>query len=147
MALPIRAIYENGHLRLLTPVRLVEGQEVTITIEPSLELTPEDVKARLRSAGILADVHDIPEDIEELSEEELLRLGSPFVGDRPSEELIDGDRGEYLAQRTLSNQNFAFSALFAVKISFELPPVAHPYHMLRTARTPHCPPAPASLPG
>ena len=95
MALPIRAIYENGQLRLLTPVRLVEGQEVTITIEPPVELTPEEVKARLRAAGILADVDDIPEDIEELSEEERERLGRLFLGDRPSEELIDEDRGEY----------------------------------------------------
>lgn len=33
MSQPIRAIYEDGHLRLLDPVELAEGEQVEVTIQ------------------------------------------------------------------------------------------------------------------
>ena len=37
MATPVRAIYENGRLRLLDPVSLKDGEQVSITILPVAE--------------------------------------------------------------------------------------------------------------
>jgi predicted DNA-binding antitoxin AbrB/MazE fold protein len=34
MTVPVRAVYENGHLRLLDPVDLQEGQQVSVNIAP-----------------------------------------------------------------------------------------------------------------
>ena len=47
MSPPIRAIYEDGRLRLLDPVELTEGQQVEVTIQqqPAPPLT-EDEKLR-----------------------------------------------------------------------------------------------------
>ena len=96
MAQPIRAIYEKGQLRPLDPVDLSEGQQVRITITPEdpVALTPQEIDARLRSAGLLLDM-DIPSDAVELSLEERIAVGSLFLGDRPLEDLIDEDRGDY----------------------------------------------------
>ena len=37
MALELRAVYENGHLRLLDPVDLPDGQAVKISLETMTE--------------------------------------------------------------------------------------------------------------
>lgn len=88
----IRAIYEDGQLRLLDPVELAEGQVVQIIIEDELSLlTPDQIDVRLRSAGLLLDVN-VMEDVAELTPEERRRIGQLFVGERSSEDLIDGDR-------------------------------------------------------
>jgi predicted DNA-binding antitoxin AbrB/MazE fold protein len=49
MSQPIRAIYEDGHLRLLDPVELTEGEEVNVTIQqqPAPPLTDDE---KLRAA-------------------------------------------------------------------------------------------------
>ncbi len=49
MSPAIRAIYEDGHLRLLDPVELVEGEQVQITIQhqPGVPLTEN---GRMRAA-------------------------------------------------------------------------------------------------
>lgn len=88
----IRAVYEDGQLRLLDPVELAEGQVVQITIEDeSSLLTPDQIAVRLHSAGLLLDVN-VMEDVAELTSEERRRIGQLFVGERPSEDLIDEDR-------------------------------------------------------
>jgi len=96
MAQPIRAVYEKGQLRPLDPVDLSDGQRVRIIIAPeeSAAPTPQEIAARLRLAGLLVDV-DIPADAVELSSEERLAVGALFLGDRPLEDLIDEDRGNY----------------------------------------------------
>jgi predicted DNA-binding antitoxin AbrB/MazE fold protein len=96
MVVSVRAVYKEGQLQLLDPVDLTEGQVVKVTImEPQqAELTPDEVTARLRAAGVLADLSDIEEGIE-LSPEERHRLGLLFAGERPVEDLIDEDRGLY----------------------------------------------------
>ncbi len=50
----VRAIYENGTLRLLDPVDLQPGQQVTIQLDPEAvqpkQPTPEEERAILREA-------------------------------------------------------------------------------------------------
>src|SRR5436190_17915825 len=58
-------------------------------------LTREIIKARLRAAGLLDETRHAPPEAKSLSVEERLALGKLFLGDRPSHELIDEDRGEY----------------------------------------------------
>ncbi len=93
----IRAVYEHGLLRLLDPVELSEGQTVRVAITPESlerELMPEEVDWRLRQAGLLLEM-GLTEDIEELTLEERQRIGRLFIGERPSEALIDEERGAY----------------------------------------------------
>jgi predicted DNA-binding antitoxin AbrB/MazE fold protein len=97
MVVSVRAVYKEGLLRLLDPVDLAEGQIVDVTIQSEGQqavLTSDQVDDRLRSAGILLDVSNI-EDAVELSPEERQRIGALFAGERPSENLIDEDRGLY----------------------------------------------------
>ena len=97
MVVSVRAVYQEGQLRLLDPVDLAEGQIVDVTIQsesPPAGLTPEQVDTRLRSAGVLLEV-STTEDAAELSPEERQRIGALFAGEPLSEDLIDEDRGLY----------------------------------------------------
>jgi predicted DNA-binding antitoxin AbrB/MazE fold protein len=87
----IRAIYEKGILKLIDPVDLEDGKHVKLTQLTSEEI---DVEMKLAAAGLLAE---IPEDFDEidLSDEELDCLGKLLASDRPVEDLIDEDRGEF----------------------------------------------------
>lgn len=92
MVASIRAVYESGYLRLLDPIELSEGQQVQIAIVAPM--TNDEIDTRLRAAGLLAEI-DVPEDAEELTPKERLRIGRLFLGQQPSEALIDEDRGQY----------------------------------------------------
>ena len=60
----IRAIYENGKLRLLDPVELQEGQEVKITIvpkdDPSQPQRGERIMGLHPGAIVMSDDFDDP---------------------------------------------------------------------------------------
>lgn len=58
------------------------------------ELTRDEITKRLRAAGLLWEFKAPPDAVDH-SPEEIMRVGALFVGDRPSHELIDEDRGEY----------------------------------------------------
>ncbi len=97
MVVSVRAVYQEGQLRLLDPVSLAEGQIVDLTIQTGIqpvELMPDQVDDRLRAAGILLAADDF-EAGSELSPQDRQRIGALFAGDRPSEILIDEDRGLY----------------------------------------------------
>lgn len=95
MVVSVRAVYQEGQLKLLEPVDLAEGQIVDVTIQPEPQrMSPDQVDERLRAAGILLDVTAV-DDTVELSAEERQRIGTLFAGERPSEDLIDEDRGLY----------------------------------------------------
>jgi predicted DNA-binding antitoxin AbrB/MazE fold protein len=95
MVVSVRAVYQEGQLKLLEPVDLAEGQIVDVTIQPEPQrMSPDQVDERLRAAGILLDVTAI-DDAVELSAEERQRIGTLFAGECPSEDLIDEDRGLY----------------------------------------------------
>lgn len=89
MALVVRAVYEGDRqLRLLDPVELEKGQEVSVTIE-------QDERAVLKS--ILGDTvqWSNPDDdsnawVEEMADE----IDRAFQGDPPLSQYIIEDRGE-----------------------------------------------------
>lgn len=55
----------------------------------------ERIRAKLAAAGFLSTVnYDIPEDAEELSDEELYELGKLPPGSRSSEEILDEIRSD-----------------------------------------------------
>ena len=65
-----------------------------LTIQPT---EPSNLSARqiLMRAGVLVTDFGIPDDIEYVSDDELEELGQMPPGIRPSEALIDEDRGTY----------------------------------------------------
>lgn len=82
---PIRAIYRAGNLRLLEPVKLREGEEVSLVI-----LSEED-RARAALADLLVDPETIP--LVEGDEEELMRsIAKAFEGQPPLSETIIEER-------------------------------------------------------
>lgn len=102
-------IDEHHQIILDVPKDLPIG-EVEVTIRPvgasgiegtAYDLTHEEMDRRLRAAGLLVEFsEDDPDwlelaDVEELSEDELDRIGRLLVGDRPVEDLIREDRGEW----------------------------------------------------
>jgi hypothetical protein len=94
-------IGEDRHLVLDLPADTPTGpvelviRAKQIVSEPATELTREEARARLLAAGALVTNLGISDDIEPISDEELLELGKLPPGARPSEELIDEDRGLY----------------------------------------------------
>jgi hypothetical protein len=76
------------------PVKLVI-QPMDAPIGGKHELTWEEARAKLMAAGRLAVNLDIPDDLEDISDEELEELSKLAAGGRSAQEIIDEDRGEY----------------------------------------------------
>ncbi|MDZ4766917.1 MAG: antitoxin family protein [Chloroflexota bacterium] len=104
MTQTVRAVYHDGQLKLLDPAGLQEGQIVTLTITAATsprEVTREEVTARLRAAGLLVEGKDAIDksidmaSLRELTPEERDRIGRLLAADRPVENIISEDRGEY----------------------------------------------------
>lgn len=74
-----------------TPTGPVELVIRSVATNPARGAAP----AKLLAAGALATNLGIPDLLEPLSPEEILRLGMMPPGARPSEKLIDEDRGDY----------------------------------------------------
>jgi predicted DNA-binding antitoxin AbrB/MazE fold protein len=87
MALKIRAIYENGQIKLLNPVELHEGQELTVNVE---QVSERD--AVCAALGDLVQWSDptYGEDawVEDLADE----IAEAFRGLRPLSEIIIEER-------------------------------------------------------
>ena len=85
---PVRAIYRSGNLRLLEPVNLREGEEVSLGIQ-----SDED-RARAALRDILVDPETLP--LVEGDTDELMRLvadalqGQPSLSDAIIEERQSG---------------------------------------------------------
>lgn len=62
---------------------------------PKTALTREEARAKLLAAGALVTWLHAPEDAVALTPEERMEIGQLPPGARPSEELVDEDRGEY----------------------------------------------------
>ena len=89
MTTRVRAIYENGQLRLLDPVELIEGQQVSINIEA---LTEQD---RIREMlGDLVRWHDPTDNRDAWVEDEAEAVDMAFRGDPPMSQLVIEDRDE-----------------------------------------------------
>jgi hypothetical protein len=65
-----------------------------LTIQPT-EFSDLSARGILMNAGALVTDFVIPDDIEYVSDEELEEIGQMPPGTRPSEALIDEDRGAY----------------------------------------------------
>jgi predicted DNA-binding antitoxin AbrB/MazE fold protein len=89
MALTIRAVYQEGQLRLLDPVDLPEGQQVKISIETMTD--EEAVRAALGDSVRWPDTSDDSDAwVEELADE----IDLAFQGEPPLSQIIIEDRGE-----------------------------------------------------
>jgi hypothetical protein len=80
---------ENGHLSLDVP--LPPGPVEVVVRPVEQQMSREEVRAKLKAAGLLDDDEPSP-DAMEVSDEELERLSKVFAGDRPMSELISEDR-------------------------------------------------------
>lgn len=87
MSQPIRAVYSQGHLRLLDPVNLSEGEEIQLTI-----LSDEErVLAAL--SDLLVNISDTTGD--DIDEELLAReVEDGFQGQSPLSDTIIEERRE-----------------------------------------------------
>lgn len=85
----VRAIYENGHLRLLDPVSLEAGQQVTITIEP---VTEQQVLRE--TLGDLVRWADPTNDPNAWVEAEAEAIDTAFQAATPLSQYILEERGE-----------------------------------------------------
>ncbi len=104
---PIRIkakIGEDRRLVIELPPETPTGN-VEIVIQPDIEsadqpdnapsLTREEARAKLLAAGALVTWIHAPDDAVLLTPEERMKIGKLPPGTRPSEELIDEDRGDY----------------------------------------------------
>lgn len=89
MTVKLRAVYEDGRLRLLDPVELREGQQVDVIIEGAGEV--DTVKAAL---GDLARWPDPADDHDADVEIQADAIARAFSVGRPVSEIIIEDRGE-----------------------------------------------------
>jgi predicted DNA-binding antitoxin AbrB/MazE fold protein len=84
----IRAVYENGHLRLLQPINLVEGQEIQIVVLTERE---QAIIALGNLVVSLPEIHDVDIDEEALFEEiDAVYRGKPPVSEAIIEERHEG---------------------------------------------------------
>jgi predicted DNA-binding antitoxin AbrB/MazE fold protein len=86
----VRAVYENGHLRLLDPVELAEGQQVTVQIEATDER--EILKAIL---GDMVRWSNPDDDTDAWVEDMADEIDKGLQGDPPLSQIIIDDRGEW----------------------------------------------------
>jgi len=90
MLTAIRAIYEQGRLRLLDPVELTEGQQVSVTIQPVDELAA--TRAALGDSVIWSDPTSGDPKVDEEAMMKIVEEG--FKGTRPLSEIIIEEREE-----------------------------------------------------
>jgi predicted DNA-binding antitoxin AbrB/MazE fold protein len=87
MVQSIRAIYENGQLRLLDPVDLVEGQEVSIAFVSDRDSVRNALSSML--------VHRPDSTAHDIDEAAILReIETAFEGQTPLSETIIQERRE-----------------------------------------------------
>ncbi|GAF67875.1 unnamed protein product [marine sediment metagenome] len=77
------------------PVELVIRPTILPVDQETLHAAREAARQKLLAAGLLATDLGIPDDLESLSDEELEQLVQMSPDARPSEELINEDRGQY----------------------------------------------------
>lgn len=87
MTQAVRAVYEHGHLRLLDPVTLVEGEQVSVTIQSERE------KMRAALSDLVVPSAPLPDD--DLDEEALQQeVDAACQGVPPVSEVIIQERRE-----------------------------------------------------
>lgn len=86
---------EDRRLVIDLPDEIPPG-EVEVVVRPKRDtMTREEARRLLAEAGLLSTWHKAPPGTKPLTPEERMEIGKMPPGARPSEELIDEDRGEY----------------------------------------------------
>lgn len=89
MSQPVRAIYENGQLRLLDKVNLREGEEVELTFLSERE------KFRALMGDLLVEWKESPDAPEDIDEDALMaEIREAFKGQPPLSDVIIAERRE-----------------------------------------------------
>ncbi len=92
-------ITKDRHLEIDLPEDVPLGPvEVVITPLPTqstdqLELTRDEIRARLKAAGLLSEGKWSPEDAKPLSDTEREKLSRLYAGPQSIGDLVDEDRG------------------------------------------------------
>ncbi len=79
----------------LGPVELEVRPAAPVPTQRNKPLTREEARAKLLAAGYLVTSIHAPEGTVPLTAEERMEIGRLPPGARPSDELVDEDRGEY----------------------------------------------------
>src|SRR3569623_514943 len=90
MAQAVRAVYEHGHLRLLDPVTLAEGEQVSVTIQSGRERLRAALGNLIVEAPKPASDNIDADALMRLVEEDLREAGFPSVSDAIIEERREG---------------------------------------------------------
>jgi predicted DNA-binding antitoxin AbrB/MazE fold protein len=90
MVQAVRAIYEHGHLRLLDPVTLAEGEQVSVTIQSERERLRAALGDLVVEAPSPASADIDADALMRLIEEDLREAGYPSVSDAIIEERREG---------------------------------------------------------
>ncbi|MBI5668286.1 MAG: hypothetical protein HZC41_09790 [Chloroflexi bacterium] len=77
------------------PVELIVRSTKAVEQQPYYNPAREAARAKLLAAGVLSTAHHAPEGAVPLTVEERMRIGTLPPGARPSEDLVNEDRGEY----------------------------------------------------
>jgi len=86
----IDAIYENGQLRLLSPVALTDGQRVQVAIQNVL--SPEDVTDVVADLLVESPPYDGNSELDAMLED----IGNQLSYGKPLSEIILEERGDEL---------------------------------------------------
>jgi predicted DNA-binding antitoxin AbrB/MazE fold protein len=89
MANTVRAIYENGHLILLSPLNLGEGEEVDVTVQTARE------KRRTLLSDILVSSEDLRGGYNPTSLPARGAFDDEASQGKPLSEIIIEERGDY----------------------------------------------------
>ena len=97
MPITATAVYENGVLRLLTPLELPEHTQVQIYVQPTQPETDamahrREVRAALVAAGLSLPATNAPSPSDLLSADQRAELARRFSAGRPLSELIIEER-------------------------------------------------------
>lgn len=91
-----KIVGENRRLIIDVPADMPVGEvEVIIRSTSEAVVTRELARAKLLTAGMLTTSIPVPADAKPLTIEERQRIGTLSAGARPSEALIDEDRGAW----------------------------------------------------
>lgn len=90
MAISVKAIYENGHLRLLDAVNLHDGQ----TVQVQIQAVDEPALLRELLGDLVAHWPDPSNDDDAYLEDMADDIAAAFGGDPPLSQIIIEDRGE-----------------------------------------------------
>lgn len=92
----IRVVVQNGMLKPLDEVDLIEGKEYQASLWPqTVELTHEEITRRLLEAELLAEV-DIPDDARVMTDEELDEIGRKLAVAGNSLDWVNEEREDRL---------------------------------------------------